>query len=580
MKAKRFLATAEILLVCMAVGAFFAACTHTESPSAGEYAITFAPSGNGTVTADREKAADGAVVTLSITADAGYALAAISAAASSGAVTLEGSGTTRTFTMPAGPVTVTAVFEADGAYTQAVSIFSASHLTGTPNVVSGQNTGQISYNAADEGRHGGVGAIKITPTEGSYYQFTITRNPKINLAAVNALSFWVKSPDGVILDTVGFGDVAGDVDYRVRYRGEDNLSGIAVGTEWQQIIVPLPGNPASEISGAFFLSAGIANIKDKTLYIDDIEYVTTVVTLQSITIPAAAEPIAAAPETTPAAALTSGMKGVYSAAGKTVTLVKGNAALENWYTGVTYTVSGAVTEAGGVLTPGTVGAAFTLAVSFGGKTSNTLSSTISTQVFFLIDDFEDATAPSTTATSGDNRFTGYARNALSGNWQNTTWRSTEQPQAGNYSGKLQYGNYAPNEAGSGILMTGATRRKLPIYNLTGFTKITFWFKTLRAETKYFFVLRDTAAPVGEYNQEFTGQVTAAGEWVKVELPISAFVKGVNGIPLDPEEPFLADGAYVTSGNSSGWGVYVHTAPPEVEGEKAAGSIWIDTIKAE
>ncbi len=82
------------------------------TPSAVTYTVTVADCSNGSVTANPTSAAQGATVTLTASPSSGYELDTISAAAGTSAVTLSGSGNTRTFTMPAANVTVTAAFKA------------------------------------------------------------------------------------------------------------------------------------------------------------------------------------------------------------------------------------------------------------------------------------------------------------------------------------------------------------------------------------------------------------------------------------------------------------------------------------
>ncbi|MDR1101649.1 MAG: hypothetical protein LBL34_04780, partial [Clostridiales bacterium] len=78
----------------------------TAAPS--NYNVTVTPSQNGTVTSSAASAAAGATVTLTIAPDSNYQLGTITA--NDGAVTLSGTGNTRTFTMPAGNVTIAATF--------------------------------------------------------------------------------------------------------------------------------------------------------------------------------------------------------------------------------------------------------------------------------------------------------------------------------------------------------------------------------------------------------------------------------------------------------------------------------------
>ena len=78
---------------------------------AKEYDITITPSENGEVTSDVAKAISGETVTLTITPAMNYSLNTISVKdADEGDVALSGTGNTRTFTMPAKAVTVTATF--------------------------------------------------------------------------------------------------------------------------------------------------------------------------------------------------------------------------------------------------------------------------------------------------------------------------------------------------------------------------------------------------------------------------------------------------------------------------------------
>ena len=78
---------------------------------AKEYDITITPSENGEVTSDVAKAISGETVTLTITPATNYSLNTISVKdADEGDVALSGTGNTRTFTMPAKAVTVTATF--------------------------------------------------------------------------------------------------------------------------------------------------------------------------------------------------------------------------------------------------------------------------------------------------------------------------------------------------------------------------------------------------------------------------------------------------------------------------------------
>jgi len=81
-----------------------------EAPPPSTYDIIIDPTiSSGTVSSNVSSATEGDTVTLTITPDSGYDLNSITA---DNGVTLSGSGNTRTFTMPAATVTITAVFTA------------------------------------------------------------------------------------------------------------------------------------------------------------------------------------------------------------------------------------------------------------------------------------------------------------------------------------------------------------------------------------------------------------------------------------------------------------------------------------
>ena len=123
----------------------FAACSNSSDSSssptqtggnATTYTVTVADCANGSVTASPTSAAQGATVTLTISPASGYELDTISAASDGSAVTLNETGNSRTFTMPAANVTVTAAFKA---VTQAQ--IPAGFVTVAAGTVSGAVTG-------------------------------------------------------------------------------------------------------------------------------------------------------------------------------------------------------------------------------------------------------------------------------------------------------------------------------------------------------------------------------------------------------------------------------------------------------
>ncbi len=169
------------------------------------YAINCGSPANGTVTSSVANAAEGASVTLTITPSAGYKLSSISATdASSNSVALSGSGTTRTFTMPASDVTVNASFvamETSTATTVSGTTGSETTLTATPlasdatgqqtmtitkatgatyEIVAGSTTAanvsldgtSLKYDAPAAGESKVI-TLRVTPEYGAYVDYTI-----------------------------------------------------------------------------------------------------------------------------------------------------------------------------------------------------------------------------------------------------------------------------------------------------------------------------------------------------------------------------------------------------------------------
>lgn len=97
-----------VLAAVMAALLSFSSCSNG-SKTSELYSVTIDAVANGTVIASKtSEIAEGETITLTITPEANYELDSISAGSS---VTLEGTGNTRTFAMPAANVTVTAVFK-------------------------------------------------------------------------------------------------------------------------------------------------------------------------------------------------------------------------------------------------------------------------------------------------------------------------------------------------------------------------------------------------------------------------------------------------------------------------------------
>ena len=123
---KKFLKIAALLAALIECAAL-ASCSNSSgspapaAPIATTYTVSVGTFDNGTVAASKTSGvAAGETVTLTATPKTGYELSSITVtAADSSAVATSGSGNTRTFTMPAQNVTVTATFAVDkGAYTK------------------------------------------------------------------------------------------------------------------------------------------------------------------------------------------------------------------------------------------------------------------------------------------------------------------------------------------------------------------------------------------------------------------------------------------------------------------------------
>ena len=118
--------------------------------SADTYKVSFSSITNGSVTANVTSAKAGDTVTLTIAPADGYALDALTIKdASNGTVTAAGSGNTRTFTMPAGNVTITAYF--------AAVKYNVAIATST--------NGSVSVNP-DTYKKGETVSLTVTPTNG------------------------------------------------------------------------------------------------------------------------------------------------------------------------------------------------------------------------------------------------------------------------------------------------------------------------------------------------------------------------------------------------------------------------------
>ena len=110
---------------------------YEEAAPATTYAINIGSMSNGSVTASPNPAAEGVDVTLTASPADGYQLSTISATnhSTSAAISLSGSGNTRTFTMPAAEVDVAATFTERPTYAVVIGSMSNGTVTASPSAL-------------------------------------------------------------------------------------------------------------------------------------------------------------------------------------------------------------------------------------------------------------------------------------------------------------------------------------------------------------------------------------------------------------------------------------------------------------
>jgi hypothetical protein len=506
------------------------AVTVTAAFELDTYAITVSPAAHGEVDVygGVTPVLAGALVTITATPDADFQFAVtVTPSAGGDPLPLSGEGNTRAFTMPAYAVTVTPSFTLPDRI-----VYKHGVVNGEAQLWNWENSdATTSFVEPDVGRGGGAG-IKAAPVTGSWYGLAIARSggKEIDLNTVDALSFWARSDDADLV-IAEFGFASGDA-HQVIYTGEAN-TGVAIGTEWTNIIVPLPARVDAKAANAFYLVNG--NIIGRTLYLDDIEFIqTTPAEVKTITIPAHAVPIPKAPVSTSAASLIPKMDVVFTFNGGDLSLFDMD--FSNWFD-VTYTLTGsdANLEGDGVtITPVTPGGGFTLSVSFAGKTSNAITIDISESINLMIEDFE--------ALSGE-----FNQNTGSGYWcwaDNISWSGFTggegESYEGAHSGGLMFGDACAG---------GSFGRQNLTLDLSAYSSITFWAKASVTDNAYNFILKDTS----DRSVEFT--VSAANTWELKTIPLASF-SGLNT-------------AQVT-----GWGVAL-----KVEPTPKATTIFVDNIMA-
>jgi hypothetical protein len=393
----------------------------------------------------------------------------------------------------------------------------------------------IIMESVEGGHNGNRRAIKVTPAlnaNGNPVQqsFGLFSDTHINLDTVVALSFWAKANKNLNVRYAGFGDA--DPDKRVVYTGEGFNQQIALSSAWKRYVIPVPAFPGGlKTTRVFFMNLQLA--AGNCIYIDDIEFIESGVTLAAITIPETCDLLLYGE--TNAAKLLKGapIKLNYACPdGITVTLqcahsshtLKDNPA--HWLTPFIQ-VSGNVTFSEGVIIPQEKSAAFTLTVNMAGTTSNPMAARIVDGI--LLDDFEDLMKDNIPSNPVSTK--GYLWYADTG--ANTT--STVMIR--------DYYNVDNKEIhsglGAGSWRTAATAhnarggRNFDSKNAAGCTTLVFWIKVtsggntvIQKNTVFTFELRNNGTLTSKTDGPFfVRQFTYdADDWQEVRMPLADFIE--------------------------------------------------------
>jgi len=291
------------------------------------------------------------------------------------------------FEMPAANVVVSASFrkstDEGGPPLTKNQVFSGGRFN---NAVLAGHSSHIPWYCDDEGRLEGTQAIRVGPDEftpgGAGFSITMDAGHEINFSEVNALSFWARSPNAIRIRSVEFGTDTTNADtYSITYTGEDG-NGITIDRDWTQYLIPIPSSKNVTIDGAFTLRIN-SREASRTLYIDDIEYITPTVSLAGVELQ---EPdiISSDAANVPVANILHGMKAAYTVGEKTVSLFYGNIDFAGYHT-FNYTVTGAASLTGDTVTANTPGGTYNLNVTLGSVTKSETGQ-VSAVKFIVIED--------------------------------------------------------------------------------------------------------------------------------------------------------------------------------------------------
>jgi hypothetical protein len=394
----------------------------------------------------------------------------------------------------------------------------------------------IIMESGEGGHNGNQQAIKVTPAinaNGNAVQqsFGLFSAAEIDLDTVVALSFWAKANKNLNVRYAGFGDA--DPDKRVVYTGEGFNHQIALSSAWKRYVIPVPAfSGGLKTTRVFFMNVQLAI--GNYIYIDDIEFIESGVTLTGITIPETCNLLLYG-ETNAAKMLKGApLKLNYACPdGITVTLQCADSSsnhtfkdnLAHWLTPFIQ-VNGNVTFSEGVIIPQEKSAAFTLTVNMAGKTSNPMAARIFDGI--LLDDFEDLMKDNIPSNPASTK--GYL-------WYTNMSTTTSTVMIREYYNVDNKEIHSGLGAGSWRPAATANKprggRNFDSKNAAGCTTLVFWIKVAtganlipQRNTVFTFELRNNGTLTSKTDGPFfTRQFTYdADDWQEVRMPLADFIE--------------------------------------------------------
>jgi hypothetical protein len=216
--------------------------------------------------------------------------------------------------------------------------------------------------------------------KGDAYNLFAKPGNQINLSRITGISFWVRAARDTYIEQIGLGRDRQSSDSAYHIELKDTV----VGTEWQRVIIPIPGPKFVFVDEVFYIYRAYAD-----LWIDDIEFITNTITNMTIIMPDL-EPINGYPTSTPVSRLLKGVKFEYTFEGiDEKGYISEGFSFTPWY-GATYSyaVTGDAVVQGthNHIYPQAGGTSYTLSVSLMGE-SNSGIGVITELRDWIFDDF-------------------------------------------------------------------------------------------------------------------------------------------------------------------------------------------------